>query len=201
MANFLEGPVPGQSLTDTPRNAPWERPSEFDTVEDAVKFHVNKLADPDVMDDIAVAFELGADLKTMSEMIVTMGSMKGLHTVEVGMLAGPVVASFIKMAMHSMGIETPETPVSFEEAATEKEKARLQLLIDDAVEKGIAAGKGEEDPGLALLQELSSEEPEMMSEPVAEEASQVEEPQEVQEEEAPVEMPQGAGLMARRGTV
>jgi len=127
--------------------------------------------------------------------------MKGLHTVEVGMLAGPVVASFIKMAMHSMGIETPETPVSFEEAATEKEKARLQLLIDDAVEKGIAAGKGEEDPGLALLQELSSEEPEMMSEPVAEEASQVEEPQEVQEEEAPVEMPQGAGLMARRGTV
>jgi hypothetical protein len=201
MANFLEGPIPGQSLTDTPRNAPWERPSEFDTVEDAVKFHVNKLADPDVMDDIAVAFELGADLKTMSEMIVTMGSMKGLHTVEVGMLAGPVVASFIKMAMHSMGIETPETPVSFEEAATEKEKARLQLLIDDAVEKGIAAGKGEEDPGLALLQELSSEEPEMMSEPVAEEASQVEEPQEVQEEEAPVEMPQGAGLMARRGTV
>ena len=201
MANFLEGPVPGQSLTDTPSNAPWERPSEFDTVEDAVKFHVNKLADPDVMDDIAVAFELGADLKTMSEMIVTMGSMKGLHTVEVGMLAGPVVASFIKMAMHSMGIETPETPVSFEEAATEKEKARLQLLIDDAVEKGIAAGKGEEDPGLALLQELSSEEPEMMSEPVAEEASQVEEPQEVQEEEAPVEMPQGAGLMARRGTV
>lgn len=201
MANFLEGPVPGQSLTDTPRNAPWERPSEFDTVEDAVKFHVNKLADPDVMDDIAVAFELGADLKTMSEMIVTMGSMKGLHTVEVGMLAGPVVASFIKMAMHSMGIETPETPVSFEEAATDKEKARLQLLIDDAVEKGIAAGKGEEDPGLALLQELSSEEPEMMSEPVAEEATQVEEPQEVQEEAAPVEMPQGAGLMARRGTV
>lgn len=201
MANFLEGPIPGQSLTDTPRNAPWERPSEFDTVEDAVKFHVNKLADPDVMDDIAVAFELGADLKTMSEMIVTMGSMKGLHTVEVGMLAGPVVASFIKMAMHSMGIETPETPVSFEEASTEKEKARLQLLIDDAVEKGIAAGKGEEDPGLALLQELSSEEPEMMSEPVAEEAAQVEEPQEVQEEAAPVEMPQGAGLMARRGTV
>ena len=194
MVNMLQGPVPGQSLTDTPRNAPWERPSEFDTVEDAVKFHVNKLADPDVMDDIAVAFELGADLKTMSEMIITMGSMKGLHTVEVGMLAGPVIASFIKMAMHSMDIETPETPVSFEEQATEKEKARLQLLIDDAVEKGIAAGKDDSDPGLAFLQELSGEAPEMMDEPVAEEEPQV-------EEAAPEEMPQGAGLMARRGTV
>lgn len=202
MVNMLQGPVPGQSLTDTPRNAPWERPSEFDTVEDAVKFHVNKLADPDVMDDIAVAFELGADLKTMAEMIVTMGSMKGLHTVEVGMLAGPVVASFIKMAMHSVGIDTPETPVSFEEQATEKERTRMQLLIDDAVEKGIAEGKDDSDPGLALLQELSDggstpEEPDdmMMDAPAAPE----EEPQ--IEQAAPEEMPQGAGLMARRGTV
>jgi hypothetical protein len=200
MVNMLQGPIPGQSLTDTPRNAPWERPSEFDTVEDAVKFHINKLADPDVMDDIAIAFELGADLKTMSEMIVTMGSMKGLHTVEVGMLAGPVVASFIKMAMHSLGVDTPETPVSFEEASTDKEKARLQLLIDDAVDKAIAAGGNEDDPGLAFLQELSTgeaepEEPAMMDEPVAQE----EEPQ--VEEAAPEEMPQGAGLMARRGTV
>lgn len=196
MVNMLQGPVPGQSLTDTPRNAPWERPSEFDTVEDAVKYHVNKLADPDVMDDVAIAFELGADLKTMSEMIVTMGSMKGLHTVEVGMLAGPVVASFIKMAMHSMGIDTPETPVSFEERATEKEKARLQLLINDAVDKAIEAGGDESDPGLAFMQELSSEEPDEMAmeAPVAEEEPQV-------EEAAPEEMPQGAGLMARRGTV
>ena len=200
MVNMLQGPVPGQSLTDTPRNAPWERPSEFDTVEDAVKFHINKLADPDVLDDIAIAFKLGADLKTMSEMIVNMGSMKGLHTVEVGMLAGPVIASFIKMAMHSLDIETPETPVSFEEASTEKEKARLQLIIDDAVDKAIAAGGGEDDPGIAFLQELSTgeaepEEPAMMDEPVAQE----EEPQ--VEEAAPEEMPQGAGLMARRGTV
>lgn len=192
MVDFMTGPIPGQSLTDTPRNAPWERPSEMNTVEDAVKYYVNKLADPDVMDDLAVTFELGADLKTLTETIVTMGSMKGMHTVEVGMLAGPVVASFIKAAMDSVGIETPETPVSFEEAATDKEKARLQMLFDDAVERGLRES-GEGDPGVAFLQEMSN--PEEMP---------VEEPQEEQEVEmeAPVEeMPKGAGLMSPRGTV
>lgn len=192
MVDFMTGPIPGQSLTDTPRNAPWERPSEMNTVEDAVKYYVNKLADPDVMDDLAVTFELGADLKTLTETIVTMGSMKGMHTVEVGMLAGPVVASFIKAAMDSVGIDTPETPVSFEEAATDKEKARLQMLFDDAVERGLRES-GEGDPGVAFLQEMSN--PEEMP---------VEEPQEEQEVEmeAPVEeMPKGAGLMSPRGTV
>jgi len=191
MVDFMTGPIPGQSLTETPRNAPWERPSEMDTVEDAVKYYVNKLADPDVMDDLAVTFELGADLKTLTETMVTMGSMKGLHTVEVGMLAGPVVASFIKAAMDSVGIETPETPVSFEEAATDKEKARLQMLFDDAVERGLRES-GEGDPGVAFLQEMSNPEEEMP----------VEEPQVAEEEmEAPVEEPKGAGLMSRRGTV
>lgn len=191
MVDFMTGPIPGQSLTETPRNAPWERPSEMDTVEDAVKYYVNKLADPDVMDDLAVTFELGADLKTLTETMVTMGSMKGLHTVEVGMLAGPVVASFIKAAMDSVGIETPETPVSFEEAATDKEKARLQMLFDDAVERGLRES-GEGDPGVAFLQEMSNPEEEMP----------VEEPQVEEEEmEAPVEEPKGAGLMSRRGTV
>lgn len=198
MVDFIQGPIPGQSLTDTPRNAPWERPAEIDTVEDTVKYYVNKLADPDVMDDMAVAFELGADLKTMSETLVTMGSMKGLHTVEVGMLAGPVVASFIKSAMDSMGIDTPETSVSFEERATAKEKQRLKTLFEAAVEKGLKEGNPD-DPGVALLQEAvgtmggePQDEPMMGDAPV--EAEQ-------KEEVTPEVAPQGAGLMARRGTV
>ena len=192
MVNFLQGPIPGQSLTDTPRNSPWERPAEIDTVEGAVKHYVNKLADPDILDDLAVAFELGADLKTLTETFMLTGSMKGLHTVEVGMLAGPAVASFIKVAMDSMGVDTPELPVSFEEKATAREKKRLDRLLKFAVEKGLEEG-GPSDPGVAMLQaamgdtnvEATPEEPEV----------------EPQEEQMTPPEPQGAGLMARRGTV
>jgi hypothetical protein len=46
--DFLSGPIPGQSLTDTPGNYPWEKPPEMVEVEDVVKFYINKLADQDV---------------------------------------------------------------------------------------------------------------------------------------------------------
>lgn len=188
MANLFQGPIPGQSLTDTPRNAPWERPSEYDTVEDVVKLYVNKLADQDVMDDIAVAFQLGADLKTLTETMMLSGSMKGVHTVETGMLAGPVVASFIKVAMESMGIKVPETAVSFEEQAKAKEKARLARILEAAVEQGLQEGEGE-DAGTSMLGEMVA----ATEQAPAEEAAPMEE-----EKPAPS---MGNGLMARGGNV
>ena len=192
MVNLIQAPVPGQSLTDTPRNSPWERPAEFDTVEDVVKLYIKKLADQEVLDDIAVTFELGADLKTLTETIMLTGSMKGVHTVETGMLAGPVVASFIKMAMQEYGIDTPETPVSFEEAATEKEKARMQRLTEAAIEKSREGGSDESDPGVQLLQEMTGSG--TAEAPVSEEA-----PMEPEQEEMPMPA-QGSGLMSRGGT-
>ena len=33
--NPFDAPVPGQSLTDTPKNYPWEHAPQFSTVEDA----------------------------------------------------------------------------------------------------------------------------------------------------------------------
>ena len=192
MVNLIQGPVPGQSLTDTPRNSPWERPAEFDTVEDVVKLYIKKLADQEVLDDIAVTFELGADLKTLTETIMLTGSMKGVHTVETGMLAGPVIASFIKMAMQEYGIDTPETAVSFEEAATEKEKARVMRLTEAAIEKSRKGGSDESDPGVQLLQEMTGSD--TTEAPVSEEA-----PMEPEQEEMPMPA-QGSGLMSRGGT-
>jgi hypothetical protein len=192
MANLFQAPVPGQSLTDTPRNAPWERPAEIDTVEDVVKYYINKLADQETLDDVAVTFKLGADLRTLTQTIMTTGSMKGLHTVETGMLAGPVVASFIKMAMEEYGIETPETPVSFEEAITAKEKARIQRLTEAAVDEALKSGADESDSGVSLLKEIAAAD---KSEDIESTATPMED---TEKEQAPMPA-KGAGLMSRGG--
>ena len=65
MENFLQVPVPGQSLTDIPKNSPWENPSELNAVRDVVEYYVNRIADQDIMDDLSIVFELGGDLKTL----------------------------------------------------------------------------------------------------------------------------------------
>ena len=52
MTNLIQAPVPGQSLTDSPKNPPWERPSELSEVKDVVTYYIERLADEDVMDDM-----------------------------------------------------------------------------------------------------------------------------------------------------
>ena len=67
MADLMQGAIPGQSLTDLPKNSPWEKPSELSEVKDVVKYYVERLADDEVMDDLTVVFELGGDLQTVTE--------------------------------------------------------------------------------------------------------------------------------------
>ena len=150
MVDVFSRPIPGQSLTATPKNAPWERPPELVETGDAVKYYIDKLADEDVMDDLAITFEMGADLRTVVETLMTMGSMKGLHTVEVGMLAGPIVASFVKAAMSTYGIEVKETAVDPKEARKAKNVERMKILMKKYIET-----KPEQDAGSELIEELS----------------------------------------------
>jgi len=183
MAELIQGPIPGQSLTDLPKNSPWENPAEITEVSDVAKHYIERLADDDIMDDLTIVFKLGGDLKTVTETIMMTGAMNGVHTVDAGMLAGPVVASFIKIAMEGYGIETPETGVSSEEKAEAKTYARVLKLVEMAREKG---SNEEGDTGDELLAEMSSAIETMP------EASEI--------EEAPVEPESsdtGEGLMSR----
>ena len=87
--NMLEAPIPGQSLTELPRNAPYERPAEYDTVEETLSYYMKKVVEEETIDDIVVLFQVGMDLRSFCKTLVMSGAMKGLHTVETGMLAAP----------------------------------------------------------------------------------------------------------------
>lgn len=44
--NRFARPIPGQSLTTTPKNAPYERPPEITDPEQAMQIHMYRLNDP-----------------------------------------------------------------------------------------------------------------------------------------------------------
>jgi hypothetical protein len=176
-------PIPGQSLTDTPKNSPWERPPEIVDVGEVVKFYINKLAKEEVMDDLAVTFELGADLESVVQTMMITGTMKGMHTVEAGMLAGPVVGTFIKSAMSSYGLEVPETMVDPVEARRETGHKRIKHILKEYMgREGI-----EKDEGFDLVSD--------MQKAAEQEEPSVEEAPEEPMEEPQTEQPQG--LMAK----
>lgn len=184
---LFEAPIPGQSLTDIPKNAPWENPPELNTVEEATKMYIEKLANQDVIDDLAAIAELGVPLKPIVESIYMQGVMRGMHTIDVGLLVAPVLVSFLKQAIESQGVTVKETGDDPEARAKEAEMRRFKALTAKYLQE---EGMDDTDQGKMLLSDITSEDPE-------EEAAETPEFEEAETEEYELEEAAPKGLMAR----
>lgn len=154
--NPFDQPIPGQSLTTEPRNNPWEQPPEMPNLEDVTKYYIERLADPDIIDDFATLCESGLPLKPIVETITTSGTMRGLHTVDAAMLVGPIIHEFLKQAITAQGVEVDDDGIDYQKQAEEKELERFQLLTMRYLEDN----PDDSDPGKQLLSGLVEEQPE-----------------------------------------
>lgn len=174
----FEVPIPGQSLTDTPRNAPYERPPEVSDPEEALQIHLARLNDPERMEDAMFFLQTGVDIVSLVEGILRSAVMTGVHSVDVSLIIAPVIHEYIKSTADILGIE-------YEEGFEDKEGKRLKKYARNAIlarDKMKAAGVSPEETA-AEVSELQKavEESEVMD---------VEEMPEMEEEPR--------GLMARR---
>ena len=144
MTSPFDRPIPGQSLTDEPRNNPWENPAEMSDIEEVTKYYINRLADQDVIDDLSAVMEAGVPLKPVVETITSAGTMRGLHSIDSAMLVGPIIHQFLKSAMETQGVSVRDTGRNYEKDSAEKEMMRVQLLTakylsenpDDGMDEG-----------------------------------------------------------------
>ena len=173
---LFDAPIPGQSLTTEPKNAPWENPPEIDTVEDATRMYVGRLAKQEVIDDMVAMVEAGLPLRPIVKGIVTQGVMRGMHTVDTGMLVEPVITEFLRQAIESYGVTVRTEPGDPTQKAKDAEMKRFRLAAMRYLEE---EGMDEEDEGKQLLQDIA----------MADEAPA--------EEEAPIEEEASQGLMAK----
>lgn len=173
---LFDAPIPGQSLTTEPKNAPWENPPEIDTVEDATRMYIGRLAKQEVIDDMVAMVEAGLPLRPIVKGIVTQGVMRGMHTVDTGMLVEPVITEFLRQAIESYGVTVRTEPGDPTQKAKDAEMKRFRLAAMRYLEE---EGMDEEDEGKQLLQDIA----------MADEAPA--------EEEAPIEEEASQGLMAK----
>ena len=177
--NFFTTAIPGQSLTGEPKQYAWERPPEYDTPEDALKFYLPKITEDETVDDIMLALENDFPLSTLVRGIYMNGVMEGLHSIDVGLLIAPVLHEVIKSTAKTYGVEFREMPVTDEQRLQGKEKQRLASSVKRFLEK-----VDEKDQGTEFVVS-------------AMEATEQEPPQEAPQE-MPEQQPQaGGGLMSR----
>ena len=103
--NPFDAPVAGQSLTDTPKNYPWEHAPQYATVEDASMQVWDGLHKEGTMQKVLVLLEAGLTVEEITKVIVFAGFVEGKFTPDTGLLLTPIVAQMIMAIGKSAGIE------------------------------------------------------------------------------------------------
>lgn len=147
---LLKAPIPGQSLTDEPKNYPWENPPEITDPEEAIAMHMSKFNDPEVIDNMLDLLDVGFPVRALAESILTASVAAGWHSIDVSLIVAPFIHEHIISMANEAGISYVEGFEKDEEAAQEKER---QFILAKAREMLKSTPKEERDAGYDMAME------------------------------------------------
>lgn len=122
---MFNAPVPGQSLTGSPRQFPWERPPELNDPEDVIQMYLTKMNKPEVTKSLMDLVELGTPVATLTQGILRGGVSNGVHSIDVSLIVSPVIHEFLKTTADKLGIPYNEGFVDEDEKAKADRAIRL----------------------------------------------------------------------------
>ena len=82
----FDAPIPGQSLTDTPGNAPWEHPPQYTNPEEILDGLYDKITDGEFSQQLIAMLDAGVPVEAIVRVMVFGGFMQGKFTPDVGFM-------------------------------------------------------------------------------------------------------------------
>lgn len=92
MPPVLDGPTPGQSLTDAPKSQPWERPPQFPDPEDAADYIWKMLTKPAITKSTLTMMHQGMSVEALTKTMLFTGFTEGKWTMDTVLLLFKPVA-------------------------------------------------------------------------------------------------------------
>ena len=102
---FFDAPIPGMSLTHELGARPWQQPSQFPTVDEAIEYYMSSMTSEEFMEQLIDVLEMGVPVTSIANSMQLTSVMEGKHSVDVGMLVVPLLIELIMMLGDSAGIE------------------------------------------------------------------------------------------------
>ena len=169
----FDAPIAGQGLTHELGNRPWQQPPQYNTVEEALQFHIPRIVNPDMQEDLMNVIETGIPLTVIADSLQSGATMQGKHSVDVGILIMPVLIETLAYLAEEQGVPY-EMGTKLKTKNTPSESA-IALALKKVKQKKEALGEVEPEETKIIPEE--------------------EMPQEDMQTEQP---PQESGLMSRR---
>lgn len=144
---FLDGPIPGMSLTTEPGNRPWENPPQFNTVQEAADFYSQRILEEDTQDLIVSALDQGISIDIITEHLTTSAVMEGYHSIDVAVLVMPVVRELI---MYVGDINDVNYVVSYEEMQKSK---RIPYKLAKEIAAEVVQQRNENEDSIEMPRE------------------------------------------------
>ena len=165
---MFEAPIPGQSLTNEPKNYAWENPPKFIYPEDALIWHMERLEEPERIKSIFHFLKLDVDVVTLVEGITRNAVAEGFHTIDISLIISPVIHEYIVGIAEVAGVE-------FNEGLDEEEADGEELAYDireKEARKILSELKRNKEPDLDVLEESLPEKPSVVQEEMPEKKPQ-----------------------------
>ena len=123
MVSKISGPIPGQSLTDTPKNYPWERPPEINDPDSAIVYHLDRLYEQEVAEGVLFLLEFGFPVETLVDSILTASVGMGMHSVDMSLIIAPIIHEEINWMANTANITLRSSLVRTKKRNKRKKKS------------------------------------------------------------------------------
>ena len=142
---LFDAPIPGMALTHELGARPWQSPSQFSTVDEAIDFYMGRMATEEYMEQAIEVMEMGVPVTTIANTMQMAGVMEGKHNIDVGMLVIPLIMEMLMLIAENAGIEyddglSDEREQQTSDARIDMVRREMQERIDDV------EGEPEEQP-------------------------------------------------------
>ena len=101
----FDRPIAGQSLTHELGARPWQNPSQYSTVDEAIDYYMERMSSEDFMVQLVDTLEMGVPVTTLANTIQMSNVMNGVHNLDVGMLVLPLLMEMLMMIGDSAEIK------------------------------------------------------------------------------------------------
>ena len=150
---LTDAPIPGMSLVHELGARPWQSPSQFSTVDEAIDFYMDRMSTEEYMEQAVEVMEMGVPVTTIANSMQMAGVMEGKHNIDVGMLVIPLIMEMLMLIAENAEIKyddglTEERDEQTSDARLDMVRREMKGRIDEADKQPEIEEPTEEPKGL-----------------------------------------------------
>lgn len=126
--NALISIPPGISFTSPEKSRSWQQPPKLVNINDVLRFYMGVISSDEMANDLLDTLETGMPLSVIAETAMLANVSQGVHTIDTGILAMPVIMEMMKTVAMLHDIDTKDYTSDYDKEHTMSKRVLKQAI-------------------------------------------------------------------------